>query len=208
MDRETFLNTCQTGDLLLYSTTNTWYSRLIEYFSRSKFSHIAIILRDPTYINENLKGLYILESGAEPNPSPEDGKRKYGVQITKLEDVLDQYMASTGKGQLYYRKLDCDRTGDFTNKIKKIHDMTYDKPYDFILTDWIKAEFDIEIGDEQRKNTFWCSALVSFAYIQLGFLGKTVPWTIISPKEYSYYEDSETLKFQNCSLIPEIKLAI
>ena len=41
------LETCQTGDILLYTSTH-WYSRAIEWASNSKFSHISFILRDPT----------------------------------------------------------------------------------------------------------------------------------------------------------------
>ena len=52
---DTFLETCQTGDILLYNS-NYWYSRLIEWGSGSKFSHISIVLRDPTFINEKLTG--------------------------------------------------------------------------------------------------------------------------------------------------------
>ena len=72
-----FLETCQTGDILLYNS-QYWYSRLIEWGSGSKFSHISIILRDPTFINENLNGLYILESSYEDIPDSNTGE-KYGV---------------------------------------------------------------------------------------------------------------------------------
>ena len=52
---EDFKKNCQTGDILLYNT-QFWYSKLIEYFSDSIYSHIGIILRDPVYINQKLKG--------------------------------------------------------------------------------------------------------------------------------------------------------
>ena len=77
---ELFLETCQTGDLLLYNT-NVWYSRLIELASNSKYSHISMILRDPTYIDPKLKGLYILESCKESIPDSVSGNLTYGVQI-------------------------------------------------------------------------------------------------------------------------------
>ena len=85
-----FLETCQTGDILLYNS-QYWYSRLIEWGSGSKFSHISIILRDPTFINENLNGLYILESSYEDIPDSNTGEKVWGVQIIPLQHVLDEY---------------------------------------------------------------------------------------------------------------------
>ena len=70
---ENFLDSCQTGDILLYSTS-LWYSKIIEKCTGSKYSHISIILRDPVYIDPKLKGLYILESGFEKTPDPTDTK--------------------------------------------------------------------------------------------------------------------------------------
>lgn len=201
ISKKDFLKNCNTGDILLFSTKH-WYSKLIEFFTQSKFSHIGIILKDPIYIKPTLKGLYLFESGAESKPSPEDGKKKYGVQITKLEDILDSY-SSSYLGNLYYRKLDCDRNKDFYDKIKKIHDKTYNKPYDIDIIDWIKAEFDIKLGNEQKTNTYWCSALTAFTYVNLGFLKEDLPWTIIKPSEFSYIERKKNLDFLNCNLKPE-----
>ena len=136
-----FLKDCNTGDLLLYSTSH-WYSKIIEYFTSSKFSHISIIFRDPTFIDRDLKGLYVLESGYEKTPDPTDGKQKFGVQIKKLEDVINDYKTSW-VGGLYYRKLDCNRKNFFNKKVLEIYKKVYDKPYDIDICDWIKAEFKI-----------------------------------------------------------------
>jgi len=38
-----------------------------------------------------LEGLYIWESSWEDNPDPQDGKRKLGVQITPIKEVIDAY---------------------------------------------------------------------------------------------------------------------
>ena len=95
---------------------------------------------------------------------------------------------------------------EFENRLKKIHDTTYDKPYDFDIIDWIKAEFDIEIGNENKTNTFWCSALAAYTYYNLGFIKGDIKWTIVSPKEFSYYEDNKAITFQNCELERELKI--
>ena len=200
-----FINSTQTGDILLYSTS-LWYSKIIEYFQGSKFSHVGIILKDPVYINEKLKGLYILESGSEDIPDPTDGKLKFGVQITPLEHTIKSYQNSW-MGNLYYRKLDYLRDEQFIENIKKIYHDVHNRPYDLDLSDWIKADLKLHIGNEHKTNTFWCSALVSYIYCKMKFL-KDVPWTIISPKNFSYYEDNKTLKFINCEVTPEKKILL
>ena len=80
LDWDHLIANAKTGDIFLYSGTH-WYSKLIEYFSGSQFSHVTMILRDPTYINSKLKGLYIIESGYEGIPDAVDGKIHFGVQI-------------------------------------------------------------------------------------------------------------------------------
>jgi len=199
--KQKLIDTCQTGDILLYNS-NTFVGRTIEVLSFSKFSHISIILRDPIYINPELKGLYILESGSEQIDDVISGKKVIGVQVIPLEYVLNQY-ENGNYGYLYYRKLECDRGEEFHKKMKDIILKTDGTCYDINPVDWIKAEFQIELGNEQKDNTFWCSALVTYVYIQLGFLDNSLPWTIIAPRRFSYYEN-ERLSFKNCSVEPEI----
>lgn len=188
---QNFIDKCDTGDILLFSTKK-WYSRIIEFFTWSKFSHIAITLKDPIYIKPELQGLYILESGLEDC-----------LQITNLEDIIDMYRR-LDYGHLYYRKLQCLRDATFENKIKEIHD----DAYNINLIDWIQAEFEMNISNERRTNTFWCSALVAFVYTKLGFLDDNVHWTVVSPNRFSFYEDKFFFDFTNCVLHPEKKIII
>lgn len=201
MELETFYEQCQTGDIILFST-NKWYSKIIEYFTHSIYSHIGIVLRDPVYIDPSLKGLFLLESGYEPVPSPEDGKMKYGVQISNLKDIIQRYQDDQS-GSLYYRKVHCTRDAAFEYNLQQVHKLTYDKPYDFNIVDWIKAEFNIHLGNEKRTSYFWCSALVAFTFYKLGLL-PTLDWTVVKPCAFSYYNSS--LTFLNCTLDPEVKL--
>ena len=197
---DTFLETCQTGDILLYNS-NYWYSRLIEWGSGSKFSHISIILRDPTFINETLTGLYILESSYEDIPDSNTGEKVWGVQIIPLEHVLDEYKKSF-VGNLYYRRLETEKSEDFYNKLKDCIKHTEGDKYDLNPLDWFKAEFQINIGDTRKENTFWCSALVGYVYCHMGFIDKDISWSILPPRKFSHYEN-DRLTYSNCSLHPE-----
>lgn len=201
-----FLETCQTGDILLYNS-QYWYSRLIEWGSGSKFSHISIILRDPTFINENLNGLYILESSYEDIPDSNTGEKVWGVQIIPLQHVLDEYQKSY-VGNLYYRRLETEKDESFYNKLKECVNHTEGDKYDLNPVDWFKAEFQLDVGNTRKENTFWCSALVGYVYCQLGFIDQDISWSILPPRKFSHFEN-DRLTYYNCILAPEklIKLS-
>ena len=57
------------------------------------------------------------------------GKKVIGVQVIPLDYVLDQYDGGY-IGNLYYRKLTCERDEIFSEKIKTIVKSTDTKPYD------------------------------------------------------------------------------
>lgn len=201
-----FLETCQTGDILLYNS-QYWYSRLIEWGSGSKFSHISIILRDPTFINDKLNGLYILESSYEDIPDSNTGEKVWGVQIIPLQHVLDEYQKSY-VGNLYYRRLETEKDESFYNKLKECVNHTEGDKYDLNPVDWFKAEFQLDVGNTRKENTFWCSALVGYVYCQLGFIDQDISWSILPPRKFSHFEN-DRLTYYNCILAPEklIKLS-
>ena len=203
IDKQTLLDSCQTGDILLYSSSNI-ISRAIEYFTRSKYSHVSMILKSPTYIDSSLTGLYIVESAKEDIPDSLTGKKIMGVQIIPLEDALDYYKNSW-VGSVYYRKLNCERNETFRSTLSTLILNTEGTAYDLCIFDWLRACFDIEIGDRQITKRFWCSALVAYLYTELGFLEKTLEWSMIEPRQFSSFEDKR-LSYINCKLKPEIEI--
>lgn len=200
----------QTGDILLYQHKYRWFSawdylfNIIDYVIQkgtcSKYTHIAIIVKDPSW-NKDLKGYFIIESNLENTPDAEDHKIKMGVELIPLEYV---YTSSLEGNFIYHRKLNCIRDEKFYNKWNDIHKVIHNKPYDILITDWIKALFKWNIGDTHKTNTFWCSALAAYIYCQLGFLKKDIDWTLISPVEFSCKQ--KQLEFINCELDDEIEL--
>ena len=182
----------ETGDIILFSG-NYFLSYIVEYFTKSIYSHVGVVLKNPNLGDAKFKGIYLLESGFENTPDPENHRIKKGVQIINLEDKIKNY-----RGRIYVRKLHCNRDKKFYEKIIEIHSTVHNIPYDLNPIDWIKGYFKINIGNTQKENTYWCSALVSFVYVELGFLNKNIPWTLISPKELS--SSSNELKFINCKL--------
>jgi hypothetical protein len=196
-----FIEVCDTGDLLLYSS-NHWYSRLIEFFGWSKYSHVSMIIKDPIWIDSSLKGLYIFESGGESISVDDviENKNIYGVQLIKLEDALKEYK-NDKNGYIYYIKNNFERSDTFYDNLKNIIIQNDGKPYDLNIKDWIGARFNLSIINRESIR-FFCSALIGYTLTNLNFLSKDTDWTIISPKEYSFYENSR-LNFINCEMNPE-----
>ena len=133
-------------------------------------------------------------------------KKIYGVQLIPLEKCLHSYFDKSDSGHIYYRKLYCSRTKIFHNNFANACKKAYGKVYDILPQDWIKAELNLDFGNVQRENTFWCSALVSYMYVKLGLLAENLPWTLIAPNQYSYYEKHQ-INFQ-CQLEPEVEIKL
>ena len=180
----TILENAETFDILLFNGQNYWFSYIVELFTGSKFSHIGIILKAPTYLDPELTGTYLLESGIEPTPDPEDKKKKFGVQLTELTSLIHRYT-----GKIYYRKLNApvftNNPTLFYRRLRKIHSVIEDKPYDDNAWDLLRADLRIRLGNCQKTSEFFCSALVGFVYAQLGLLDKDILWDLLQPKDFA-----------------------
>ena len=188
------INKLDTMDILLFNGQDYWFSYIVELLTYSKFSHIGLVLKSPTYIDPSLTGTYFLESGSEIIPDAEDGKIKFGVQITDLNTVLQNYT-----GHVYYRKLQITNPNDsiispFINsidnteygpQIANAYQSVYDAPYDDNVIDLFKADIGMDFGNNQRTDDFFCSALVTYIYTKLGILSNNIQWDLIEPKEYA-----------------------
>ena len=193
-----------TGDILLFRHSTkqeilSWYEYIEGFLTwiigaatESPFTHVGIVVKDPEFIDK--KGLYVLESTYEGLPDSEDDKIKLGVQLIPIEECF-----ANNYSDIYWRKLDCVRDESFYKKFMEAHDIVHNKPYDLNPIDWIKAFFEIDLGDEQRTNTFWCSAMVSYIYVRFGFLDEKTPWTIMYPSQLSS-TGIDALQFQNCNV--------
>jgi hypothetical protein len=203
-----YIENLQTGDLLLFTSNTTgflsYFSSLIKWGSHSNYTHIAMVLKDPDFINPPLKGLYVWQSGWESKPDPQDEKIKFGVQITPLKEIIEDYNKT---GHVFVRKLVTLNDKDCFNnsKLKKIHKDVYHKPYDLVITDWIKA-FIQKNNNPQRTDRFWCSALVGYIYTKCGILKQKTDWTILRPCDFAL--SSENLKYAHNYILDNIETRI
>lgn len=213
----------KTGDIILFHGIKDCVSKFVEFFSHSEYSHVAVVINRaefrgmgldfladiPTDESDPYKDLFIIESGEEKNPEVEEGKKVLGVQIQKFSDIFD-----TWEGTIFHRKLTPvnGRSISFYQKFVNIHYDVHGKPYDLILTDWIRVEFNIDIGNKSRRTkTFWCSALTAYIYTRLELLNKDTAWDDVRPKdfgtEFKGRFDKCRLNFINCTLEKEVVIS-
>ena len=176
----------KTGDILLFdyggSGLTGFFSSLIKYFTKSNISHVAMVLKDPTFIHPTLKGYYVWESNWEGGPDPQDGKVKFGVQITPLHEIISNYQKTQSK--IYYRKIQYTENPFTEDRLREIHTIVYDKVYDIIPGDWLSALWHRD-SHPQKTDRFWCSALIGYIYTQCGILKPDTDWSLLRPSDFS-----------------------
>jgi adenylosuccinate synthase len=207
------LDNLNTGDILLFSHVSNWsgplqifsnfFDFLIKYWTNSKYNHIGMVVRDPNFTyGEKLRGLYMLESNYEGFMDSENGEVKFGVQLVPLDRAL-----ANNYSNVYWRKLECKRDDDFYKRLDRIHMEVHNKPYDTNIIDWLEAATGINIGDERKTNTFWCSALVAYIYEEMGFIKGSIPWSVITPAQFSSCAPN-AIEFKDCEVLPEKEIYI
>jgi len=196
----------ETGDILLFCNndgTSYWtiFSDFIKYFTHSNYTHVGMIVKDPSFTDKNLKGLYLWESSWEGVPDAEDHELKLGVQLQPLSIILDKYKNET----ITYRKIKYNGN-KFNDKImKEIHAVVHNRPYDIVPNDWINGIFRRDTAP-QKTSRFWCSALVGYIYTKCGIIYADTDWSVLRPSDFTL--GGENLSFsKDCSLEPcETKL--
>ena len=173
----------QTGDVLLFHNTSPWYNVLIEKITNSPLCHSGLVIRDPWFTKEPLKGLYVLQSTYNDIPDAEDNKVKFGVQITKLEDCCKQYEWTKVRSLV-----GIDRNSEeFKKKFAEIHKQVHDVPYDLTIKYWLIAGLNhLKWTDHIVKrhiDCFWCSALVAYVYTQMGWFSEDTDWSELAPSD-------------------------
>jgi len=198
-----------TGDLLLFDSKGSgimgFFSSLIKKITKSNISHIAMVLKDPDFLDPPLKGMYVWESNYEGKPDPQDGIVKFGVQITPLEEILDYYRKN--KSKVYVRKIICYPSLFSKNNLEDIHKVVYNKVYDIKISDWIEA---IERKDKkpQKTDRFWCSALVGYIYTKCDILTPHTDWSILRPSDFTTKYNNNLNFLNNACLGEELQIHI
>jgi len=138
---------------------------MIKWGTHSNYSHIAMILKDPSFIHPCLKGTFVWESSWEGTPDPQDGKIKLGVQITPLKEIIDSYSGQN----IFVRQVECDNNLFSPERLAEVH----------------KIVLFRKDAKPQKTDRFWCSALVGYIYTKCGLLDANTDWSILRPSDFS-----------------------
>lgn len=201
----------ETGDLILFSENSGYVATIIKMFTRSKWTHVGIVLKDPHFISKNIrKGIYLLECGYNDFPNI-NGEYSYGVQITNLSEKVKLY-----NGEVFYRKLDKEKVNKSHDEIETIllscYNTIKDKPYDLSISDFLALQCKVNknnvckynllynyltqlFSNHRKTDTFICSSLVGYIYTQFNLLPKNTEWSRCEPVTFSEDNNDNTINF-------------
>ena len=217
MDIQMNFNTSQfrTGDILLFHHEQDYdgyfncvfscLTEILDIFTQTRYSHAAIIIRDPDFTDSSLKGLYILEFSIELLPDAEKDKYKLNVELKEFDKVMSKTKEDES---IYWRKLNCVRDDNFYTILKDTYNIVNNKPYDLFPPDWFNALIhNKNAEDGQIITKFWSSSLVTYMYVMWGFLPDTTQWIYTTPRMLgSEKTDKNKLKYLNCFLEKERRI--
>ena len=177
-----------TGDILLFSDYSI-FSKIIRFGTRSEYSHVAIVLKDPHFIHPEFNGVFVWDTYL-------DNTQKTGIHITPIE----QYIQNKKHLKCTYRKL----SGPIINPktLCSIYNTVKFTPYDVCPMDWIEALLQID-PSPKKIDRFWCSALIGYIYTICGIINEGTDWSLLIPKDFSI--ESNKLQFKyGYNLGPEL----
>lgn len=172
--------TLNTGDVVLFYDSHSLKDRFLAWGAGAPCSHVGMVVRNPPWLEEgDREGVYLLESGYEGFPDAEDGQVKFGVQLVQLDSAIANY----GSPNIHVRRL--IRHPWWTDtELAAMHALVHNKPYDTTPEHWAAAFFHRPDLVERTDERYWCSALVTRLYVELGMLPAEFDWTAVSPAAF------------------------
>ena len=168
----------RTGDILLFESNYKgpfgWWAWVVSLVTRSRFTHVAMILVDPTYIDESYKGIYVIESGSE------EWAHGWGTIVSPLEKIIE----SKQHRAIYHRKL--QTAIDVDKIVRPVFVTVKDRPYDTDIMDLVENALHSRLLVRPRElDRFVCSSLVAYMYTALGLLPPDTEWFFWQPWHFS-----------------------
>lgn len=183
-------NKLNTGDIILChsSSEDSLVDKEIEYFTHSPWEHTAIIIKNPSWIDEKLKDdIYVFQSNPGPNIySDIINGNSSGVTINLLSDFL------SNRKSIYVRSFkNFQLTDESMHLFKKTFLSAHGKPYDKNIIHWtitgLGTFFRCPCISKKiitrEDNKFWCSSLVYFVYTKMKWTNKNTDWTCKVPND-------------------------
>ena len=196
------LKDLETGDILLFNSSDHWYDWVVKKFTSSYYSHSAMVLRNPEFLpTDKREGLYLIQSDKPDKIDIEDNIHKFGVQIVPIDDIFN-----SGYDKIYIRRLKATRDEHFNKLLSDAHAKVHDIPYDLNLRNWLIAGlYHMGLSKQMVKrhvNSFWCSALVSYLYRELELIDESTDWSNMAPSDLA----DEKFKTKEPTILENVEL--
>lgn len=188
IDLSTLINTCETGDILLFKTTGLIPSS-IRKITRSKYDHIGVVI------------VRVQDGGGRKACFLEASGDEYGVDIHELRDRLQQWYLADAT--ICYRRLRCVRDERFQKSTESFINSVQGCKYGLSVKAMVLNKKD---KDPQKKKHFFCSELVTAYYKHLGFIGNSAKSHNYVPGDFAEKKSGSRLNLINAILEHEVML--
>ncbi|MBX2860540.1 MAG: hypothetical protein KTR14_04860 [Vampirovibrio sp.] len=151
----------KTGDIVLFSGSKG-FSPLIKWFTKSKWSHVGMVLRVPEW-----DMVLLWESNTVTDIADLDtGKAKKGVQLIPLSQRVAKY-----KGKMAVRHLSESVGPDQQQALMEFREEVKGRDFEKKKIQLIKSAYDGLAGNNvEDLSTLFCSEMVAEAYQRMDFL--------------------------------------
>ena len=175
----------RTGDILLfderpYNACAHCFDSLIKCWTHSKYSHSAIVLKDPKWLGVTQTCVWE-STGFNGLDDIVDHRKKFGVQIQNIDEYSRKF---PGHIQAYVRRVSDQDHKKFTAScLQEIRQTVKDAPYDIWPPDWVEVASGC--GPKATDKRFWCSAFVGYILVRTGVLSEDTDWSALTCQSLS-----------------------
>jgi len=186
----------QTGDIILFSGKGI-FSRLIRWFTKSKYSHVGMAVRMPEY-----DMVLIWESTTlSKTKDVITGTKTKGVQVVSLSERVQGY-----RGKVVWRKLSGELSKDQLYALLELRHELRGKPYERSRLELLLAGIpNINMGNENLRSVF-CSELIAEAYQRAYLLPEHPPSNSYAPERFSQDSENSVKLTNGFALLDEVEI--
>jgi hypothetical protein len=171
-------NNLRTGDLILFSGRG-FISWIIQKFTRSRWSHIGMIIKESEF-----DMTLLWESTTLSKIKTIHGEEKRGVAIRPLSEVVNGYKGIIGLRLLRERLTEVN-----IETLKDLRKEFKNKDYERSTLELFRSAYDWVGGSNRRDlSSVFCSELVAEAYQRFGFLTLEIPSNEYTPSDFESIE--------------------
>ena len=175
----------RTGDIVLFSG-KCLVSRIIRFLSKSKWSHVGMIIIDPKYDYP-----LIYEATKSNDTICLDANRVSGVQLTPLYERVHNYNGSVG-----IRKLKgVDLSDESLYSLYLFKTFMIGIAFEDSFITFLAAIYPLPYGErygDARK--VYCSELIAQCYMEMGLLTRLPPSNKYAPSFFDETKENKLLK--------------